>query len=154
MGWMIRGLSPSRGWEFLFSPRLAGSGAHPASYQMSTRGSFPGGKAARAWKLTTHLHLMPRSKHVELYLYYPNMSSWHAQLRKAQGQLYLYLCYEIKLLSNLIYFPFWYKMLICGKPRNVNKSVNMSTLHKNSCFEILPFCYHIQKQRILTPLVR
>jgi hypothetical protein len=26
-----------------------GSGAHPASYQMSTRGSFPGGKAAGAW---------------------------------------------------------------------------------------------------------
>jgi len=26
-----------------------GSGAHPASYQMGTRGSFPGGKAAGAW---------------------------------------------------------------------------------------------------------
>jgi hypothetical protein len=26
-----------------------GSGAHPASYPMGTRGSFPGGKAARAW---------------------------------------------------------------------------------------------------------
>jgi hypothetical protein len=26
-----------------------GSGAHPASYQMSTRGSFPGGKAAGSW---------------------------------------------------------------------------------------------------------
>jgi hypothetical protein len=25
-----------------------GSGAHPASYPMATRGSFPGGKAARA----------------------------------------------------------------------------------------------------------
>jgi hypothetical protein len=25
-----------------------GSGAHPASYTMGTRGSFPGGKAARA----------------------------------------------------------------------------------------------------------
>jgi hypothetical protein len=25
-----------------------GSGAHPASYPMGTRGSFPGGKAARA----------------------------------------------------------------------------------------------------------
>jgi hypothetical protein len=25
-----------------------GSGAHPASYPMSTRGSFPGGEAARA----------------------------------------------------------------------------------------------------------
>jgi hypothetical protein len=26
-----------------------GSGAHPASYPMGTRGSFPGGKAAGAW---------------------------------------------------------------------------------------------------------
>jgi hypothetical protein len=26
-----------------------GSGAHPASYRMGTRGSFPGGKAAGAW---------------------------------------------------------------------------------------------------------
>jgi hypothetical protein len=26
-----------------------GSGAHPASYQMGTRGSYPGGKAAGAW---------------------------------------------------------------------------------------------------------
>jgi hypothetical protein len=31
-----------------------GSGAHPASYPMGTRGSFPGGKAAgvRSWPLT------------------------------------------------------------------------------------------------------
>jgi hypothetical protein len=26
-----------------------GSGAHPASYSVDTRGSFPGGKAAGAW---------------------------------------------------------------------------------------------------------
>jgi hypothetical protein len=26
-----------------------GSGAHPASYRMGTRGSFPGGKAAGGW---------------------------------------------------------------------------------------------------------
>jgi hypothetical protein len=26
-----------------------GSGAHPVSYSMGTRGSFPGGKAAGAW---------------------------------------------------------------------------------------------------------
>jgi hypothetical protein len=40
---------PGRGWEFFSSPpcpeRLWG---HPASYPMGTRGSFPGGKAARA----------------------------------------------------------------------------------------------------------
>jgi hypothetical protein len=26
-----------------------GSGTHPASYSMGTRGSFPGGKSAAAW---------------------------------------------------------------------------------------------------------
>jgi hypothetical protein len=39
-----------------------GSGAHPALHPMGTRVSFPGGKAARGVKLTTHLHLAPRSK--------------------------------------------------------------------------------------------
>jgi hypothetical protein len=39
-----------------------GSGAHPASYTMGTRSSFPGGKAAGAWKLTTQLNLVPRSR--------------------------------------------------------------------------------------------
>jgi hypothetical protein len=38
-----------------------GSGAHPASYPMGTRGSFPGVKRPGV-KLTTHLHLVPRSK--------------------------------------------------------------------------------------------
>jgi hypothetical protein len=39
-----------------------GSGAHPASYPMSTRSSFPGGEAIGGVKLTIHLHLMSRSK--------------------------------------------------------------------------------------------
>jgi hypothetical protein len=39
-----------------------GSGAHPASYPMGTRGSFPGGKSGRYVKLTTHLHLVPKSR--------------------------------------------------------------------------------------------
>jgi hypothetical protein len=68
-----------------------GSGAHPASYQMGTRGSFPGDKR-RGVKLTTHLHLVPRSK-----------NAWSCTstlpirlhgvvliLKKAQGHLYLY----------------------------------------------------------------
>jgi hypothetical protein len=41
-----------------------GSGAHPTYYPRGTRGSFPRGKAARAWgvKLTTQLHLVLRSR--------------------------------------------------------------------------------------------
>jgi hypothetical protein len=38
-----------------------GSGAHPASYPMGTRGSLPGGKAA------THLHLVLRSRNACSY---------------------------------------------------------------------------------------
>jgi hypothetical protein len=37
------------------------SGAHPASYPEGTRGCFPGSKAAGV-KLTSHLHLLPRSR--------------------------------------------------------------------------------------------
>jgi hypothetical protein len=39
-----------------------GSGAHPASYPVGTRGFSPGSKAAGGVKLITHLHLMPRSR--------------------------------------------------------------------------------------------
>jgi hypothetical protein len=44
-----------------------GSGAHPTSCPMGTRGSFPGGKAAGGVKLTTHLYLEPRSKNAWSY---------------------------------------------------------------------------------------
>jgi hypothetical protein len=33
--------------------------------------SFHGGKAARGVKLTTHLHLVAKSRNVELYLNFP-----------------------------------------------------------------------------------
>jgi hypothetical protein len=45
-----------------------GSKIRPASSTKATGGSFPGGKAAGAVKLTTHLRLVPRSRIVELYL--------------------------------------------------------------------------------------
>jgi len=42
--------SPGMDWEFsLHRPVQTGSEAHPASYPMGTRGSFPGNKAAGAW---------------------------------------------------------------------------------------------------------
>jgi hypothetical protein len=41
---------PAVAGNFSLHHRLQnGSGAHPASYPMGTRGSFPGGKAAGAW---------------------------------------------------------------------------------------------------------
>jgi hypothetical protein len=40
---------PARAGSFSLHHRVqTGSGAHPASYPMGTRGSFPGGKAAGA----------------------------------------------------------------------------------------------------------
>jgi hypothetical protein len=68
-----------------------GSGAHPASYPMGTRGSFPGGKAAGGVKLTTHLHLVPRSKNEWSYTFtaqYTFMARF--SVKKAQGQLYFF----------------------------------------------------------------
>jgi len=41
-------MNPSGGWEFFPHCVQTGSGAHPASYPVDTRDSFPGGKAARA----------------------------------------------------------------------------------------------------------
>jgi hypothetical protein len=47
---------------FSFEPLfISGSGAHPASYTLGTRVSFPGGKVARAWSWPL-LHLVPRSR--------------------------------------------------------------------------------------------
>jgi hypothetical protein len=46
---------------FLLHRVQTGSGAHPASYSVGTRDSFPGGKNGRGVKLTTHL-LVPRSR--------------------------------------------------------------------------------------------
>jgi hypothetical protein len=54
---------------------------------MGTRGSFPGGKSGRGMKLTTHLHLVSRSKEcVEIYLHSLNTSSWRgAQLKHREN---------------------------------------------------------------------
>jgi hypothetical protein len=66
-----------------------GSGAHPASYPMCTRGSFPVGK-----RLGREADHSPPSsaevkEWVELYLNSPNTPSWRGAQLKAQGQLYL-----------------------------------------------------------------
>jgi len=45
--------------------------SHPASYPMGTMGLFPWGYSGRGINLTSHLHLVPKLKCVELYLYFP-----------------------------------------------------------------------------------
>jgi hypothetical protein len=58
------------GKDFSSSLRVqTGSEAHPAPCTMGTAGPFPGPKRGRGMTLTTHLHLMPRSKN-EYELYY------------------------------------------------------------------------------------
>jgi hypothetical protein len=68
-----------------------GSGAHKASYPVCTRGSFPAGKAVGFVKLTTHLHLVPRSRIRGAVTPLPQnvFMAWCSP--KAQGQLYAYL---------------------------------------------------------------
>jgi hypothetical protein len=46
-----------------------GSGTHPGSYPIGIGIPSPEDKAAGGVKLTTHLHLVPRSRKMELYLH-------------------------------------------------------------------------------------
>jgi hypothetical protein len=51
-----------------------GFGAHPASYPMDNKGSFPGGKATGAWSWPLSIYCRSQER-VELYLHSPHMSS-------------------------------------------------------------------------------
>jgi hypothetical protein len=53
-----------------------GSEAHPASYTMSTGGSFPGDEAAGAAPCSAEV-----KECMELYLHYPNKFSWRGAYR-------------------------------------------------------------------------
>jgi hypothetical protein len=52
-----------------------GSGAHPASCTMGTGGPFPGAKLGRGVTLTTHPHLVPRSRMSRSYTSSPPPSA-------------------------------------------------------------------------------
>jgi len=53
-----------------------GSGAHPASYPMDTRGSFTGGKAAGAWSWPLTSVKCRGQECVEIYFHSPSTPSW------------------------------------------------------------------------------
>jgi hypothetical protein len=81
-------LFPAGGGNFSLHHRVQnGSGAHPASYPMRTRGSFPGFKAAGAWSwLLTCLVPRPRMRGA---IHPLPQYAFMACSVKAQGQLYL-----------------------------------------------------------------
>jgi hypothetical protein len=76
---------PAGGGNFSLHRVQTSSGAHPASYPMGTRGSFPG------MKLTTHIHLVPRSRLRGAIPPLPHYAFMAWCSVKARKQLYLYL---------------------------------------------------------------
>jgi hypothetical protein len=81
---------------------LISSEAHPASYPMGTRGSFPGGKAAGAWIwLLTSIQCRGQES-VELYLHSLNKPSWcGAQLKHRDNFTFINLTFLFHLRLNL-----------------------------------------------------
>jgi hypothetical protein len=68
MGWTAGVLFLAGARDFsVFCSVQTGSEAHPASYPMGTRGSFPQALRGQGMKLTTYLHLVQWSRIVELY---------------------------------------------------------------------------------------
>jgi hypothetical protein len=71
-GWMIGGSSSERDWEFFTSPqrpdRLWGP---PTLLSNGNQGLFHWGYSSRVVKLTTHFHLVPRSKKELSYISTP-----------------------------------------------------------------------------------
>jgi hypothetical protein len=84
MGWMVGvRFSEGGGNSSIHHCVQTDSGVHPASYPMGTRDSFPRGLSGRSVKLTTHLHLVPRSKMLGATSPLPNTPSWRgAQFKK------------------------------------------------------------------------
>jgi hypothetical protein len=132
MGWMIGGLNPRRGWEITYYHCVqTSSGDHWVSYPVSTRSSFPGGRAALVWNWP----LTPSSakvKHVQIYISTPQYAFMAWCSVKAQGQLYFYL---------LIVSVYAWLSMCCTWAQNDDDTV-VTTMKKAKCryvFRILCF---------------
>jgi hypothetical protein len=56
-----------------FRSTQTGSAADSVSYPLGTRDPFSGNKAARGVKLTTHFHLVLKSRMVDIYITLPHV---------------------------------------------------------------------------------
>jgi hypothetical protein len=117
-----------------------GSGAHPASYPMGTTDSFPGSKAAGAWKLTTQPPSSTEVKEcVELYFHSPSMPSWRgAQLKHSDSITLLYF--------TLPYRELWWSFC---RPRVGRKHSQKATRYKILWTEASCVCF-IQDHAVKT----
>jgi hypothetical protein len=89
-GWMIGGSSPTKGWEFFSSPPRPDRLCGPTSLLFNVyQGLFPWGQSGRGVELTTHLHLVPRSRIRRTIPPFPQYAFMAWCSLKAQGQLYL-----------------------------------------------------------------
>jgi hypothetical protein len=95
-GWWEGGSSPGRGSEFFSSPPRPELLWGPPSLSNEYNGPFPSELSGRGVKLTTHLHLVQRSKDARCYTSTSQYAFMVWCSAKAQGQLYLlYWCGRI-----------------------------------------------------------
>jgi hypothetical protein len=88
-----------------------GSGAHPASYLMGTRGSFPGGKSSQGVKLTTPPSIAEVQDCMGAIPPFSNMPSWcGVQFKKITGTT-LPLLFYIFIVSVGVITYFFLKLL-------------------------------------------
>jgi hypothetical protein len=77
-GW---GLIPGRDKRFFSSLQCPGQFWGPCRLLYNGDwGLFPQDYSSQGMKLTTPLHLLPKSRMVELYFPLPDMSSWHVAI--------------------------------------------------------------------------
>jgi hypothetical protein len=116
-----------------------GSGAHQVFYPIDTRCSFPGGKAAAeawSWPLTS---IQCRGQEcAELYLHYPNMSSWLVAQLKHRDKFNL----------PLPYFSTWFAakfllpnaFLFCPLRKKAKPQDHLKICHVHERIELLVQC--------------
>jgi hypothetical protein len=94
---MVGGSSPGRGWGFFSSPpcpdRIWGV---PSLLSNGYQGLFPWGQSGRGVKLTTHFHLVPRSRMHRIIPPLPQYAFIALCSLKAQDSLILLLPLKVK----------------------------------------------------------